>query len=139
MYPRRTRVELPGRRAGTTDEERLLPSEPESVGDARRVVEDALRSASFRGDLDAALLLTSEVVMNAVRHAGTPITLMVLAHADGAMVRVEDGDPHHLPVLRPAVDAQTAGGRGMQIVDRMARAWGVDTGRHSKTVWFMIA
>lgn len=47
-----------------------LPPVADSVRTARVAVGEALREAGYRGDVDLALLLTSEVVTNAVRHAG---------------------------------------------------------------------
>lgn len=116
-----------------------LPPVPDSVRTARVAVGEALRAAGFRGDVELALLLTSEVVTNAVRHAGTPITLCVHAGADEAQVRVADADPMHLPVLRAVEDERDPGGRGLHILERMSREWGVDTDRLTKTVWFTVA
>lgn len=115
-----------------------LPPVADSVRTARAAVGEALREAGYRGDVDLALLLTSEVVTNAVRHAGTHITLTVRAKADEAQVRVLDTDPAHLPVLRPVDDQRDPGGRGLHLLDRMSRDWGVDTDSLSKTVWFTV-
>jgi anti-sigma regulatory factor (Ser/Thr protein kinase) len=119
-------------------EQELRPV-PDSVREARLAVGSALSEAGYRGDRDLALLLTSEVVTNAVRHAATPITLSVMADAEAVQVRVADADPSHLPVLRTVDGHRDPGGRGLHILDRMSRDWGVDTDRHSKTVWFTVA
>jgi anti-sigma regulatory factor (Ser/Thr protein kinase) len=126
------RSEAPG--TGQQD----LPPIAGSVHDARVVVGDVLSGAGFQGDVDAALLLTSEVVTNAVRHAATPIHLSVVASADSALVTVVDRDPDHLPVVRTNLDPLADGGRGLHILERMAQTWGVDQGSTTKTVWFIV-
>ena len=85
--------------------------------------------------VETAELLTSELVTNAVIHAGSPTELCVSV-LDGS-VRVEVTDhAADRPVLgRRSVDATE--GRGLVIVNDLADRWGVvpipDNG---KTVWF---
>jgi anti-sigma regulatory factor (Ser/Thr protein kinase) len=86
--------------------------------------------------LDRALLLTSEVVTNAVLHARTPLTLTI--HDDGTRLRVdvEDGDerpPVKLPQSGPS------GGFGMHIVEQLSDNWGVAPRDDGKVVWFEMA
>lgn len=82
---------------------------------------------------DAALVV-SELVTNAVRHAGTDMRL-VLELRDGTLtVRVHDHGPG-LPRLIPPAE-RGFGGQGLAIVVRLAQAWGVaveDGG--GKAVW----
>jgi anti-sigma regulatory factor (Ser/Thr protein kinase) len=134
------RAASPGKRDSVTDspgEHHLLPT-AESVQQARTLVGDALTGVGFRGDRDVAMLLTSEVVTNAVRHAATPIRLSVTASVTSALVTVVDRDPDHLPTMRTNLDPLADGGRGLHILERMARAWGVDRGSATKTVWFIV-
>jgi anti-sigma regulatory factor (Ser/Thr protein kinase) len=121
-----------------TAEHRFAPT-PASIREARLAVRGALSEAGFRGDIEVALLVASEVVTNAVRHAATPIRVSVVASSDGALIRVVDYDPEHLPARPGHAGPQAAGGRGLRIVDRLARAWGVDASSMSKTVWFTVA
>ena len=88
---------------------------------------------------DAAVLLTSELVANAVLHGAAPVTLLV--HTDGrGQVRVEvtDADPR-LPCA-PVPDTTEMGesGRGLQFVAALATAWGSAAGPDGtgKTTWF---
>lgn len=115
---------------------RRLAPHPESVGEARRMVRRSLARAG-RDDLaETAGLLVSEVVTNALVHAGTPIDVTVSVTADGLRVEVEDGSPH-LPSRRDY--APTAGtGRGMMLLEQMVDDWGVVAGDHGKTVWFTL-
>lgn len=115
---------------------RDLPLAPASIAVARSEVVDALRLAGFRGDVDAAALLTSELVTNAIRHAQGPLTIEVVADTTTATVKVIDGDRWRLPVIRRGQSSSALDGRGLTIVDRLAAEWGVEVGDAGKTVWF---
>ena len=90
-----------------------------------------------RDDLvETAELLVSEVVTNALVHAGTPIDLSISVQADGLRVEVGDGSTH-LP--SPRSYAPTAGtGRGLMLLEQMVDEWGVSPGARGKTVWFRL-
>src|ERR1700679_1322850 len=64
-----------------------LPPEPASAGRARRFVRDVLRQEGPTVDVEVVALLTSEVVTNAVLHAGTDVDLVV--RSEGGCIRVE--------------------------------------------------
>lgn len=116
--------------------ERRLPPEPTSVGEARRLVRELVES-SHRPDLaETGGLLVSEVVTNALLHAGTPIDLAAWVDEDGLRVEVSDGS-RHLPTRRRY--APTAGtGRGMVMLEQMVDDWGVVRHDAGKTVWFRL-
>lgn len=83
-----------------------------------------LHSAEVR---DRVELLASEIVTNAVVHAGSLVTMDVVCEASGAvLVEVADGSPVH-PVLRE-VDLLDESGRGLEIVDKLSVEWGVREG-----------
>jgi len=107
------------------------------VGESRALVRDLL-TASDRNDLvETAVLLVSEVVTNALLHAGTPIDLSASLDDAGLRVEVSDGSTH-LPVRRRY--APTAGtGRGMLMLEQMVDDWGVARHGRGKTVWFHLA
>jgi anti-sigma regulatory factor (Ser/Thr protein kinase) len=111
-----------------------FPVDPRSVAAARRLASVAL-DGHAPGVVEDAVLLTSELVTNAVRHAGS--TVRVVVAVDDRLVRVEvhDDSPVH-PVVGPAPSTAT-GGRGMPMVDVLARRWGVTAGADGgKAVWF---
>lgn len=81
-------------------------------------------------------LLTSEVVANAVRHASGDVTVTARAGEVVLTVEVTDGSRRRPSVLRQPPTA--LGGRGMDIVDRMAQSWGVRPHGDGKTVWFAV-
>lgn len=127
--------------------------EPAAAAAARRFVRDTLRlwdltGRSARQDalVDDAVLLTSELVTNAVLHAGTPVqvTCRLLgdrpAHA-AVEIAVLDRRPAPLhPDLRYPVPeaAERTSGRGLQLPYELASAWGVTYARAAKAVWFRL-
>ena len=111
-----------------------LRPEPRAAGAARQFVADALRDAVAGEVAEVAVLLTSELVTNAVMHARTPIHLVVDLDARTLRVTVVDDTPRS-PALRPANHNKLTG-RGMNLVDTLAGHWGVDPTREGKKVWF---
>jgi anti-sigma regulatory factor (Ser/Thr protein kinase) len=78
-------------------------------------------------------LVVSELVTNAVRHAGTAVTVRLTRVPEGLLVEVDDagaGHPHVVAPLRRSV-----GGHGLAIVERLADAWGHEDRGDGKTVW----
>lgn len=78
----------------------------------------------------------SELVTNAVVHAGTNITLRVVPDDVGARVEVADGSTV-MPGLRLAT-SRSHSGRGLLLVDHFSREWGVERTTSGKTVWFVV-
>ena len=114
-----------------------LPPQPSSVAEARHQIRDLL-VRSGRNDLsETAVLLVSEVVTNALLHAGTDIDLAGSVGPDGLRVAVRDGSMH-LPSRRRY--ATTAGtGRGLLMLEAMVDDWGITQHSDGKTVWFRLA
>ena len=83
-------------------------------------------------------LLVSELVTNAVRHAGGKDVRLVV-NLDGGMLRIEVHDPGRgFEVVPPPDDPLRASGWGLVLVEELADRWGVDP--HPRTrVWFEMA
>ena len=118
-----------------------LPCDPGSVGRARDALDqfgdhvDARRMGDLR-------LLVSEVVTNAVRHAGMAAGDTIrLEIADGAggrlRVEVSDSGRGFTPKQRD-LDLEKPGGWGLYLVQELADRWGVETGGRT-LVWFELA
>jgi anti-sigma regulatory factor (Ser/Thr protein kinase) len=99
-------------------------------------VRTALSDCSRDDVTDTAELLTSELVTNALLHAGTDLTVHVEAEESVIRVAVDDGCAVG-PRLR-SPDAGALGGRGMPLVERLASRWGWETLPVGKRVWFEV-
>jgi CheY-like chemotaxis protein len=102
---------------------------------ARRFVRGVLEDAD-RALVEDVELLVSELVTNAVVHATSAPRLEVRLSADVVHVAVHDADPS-LPVKR-APDADRPGGRGLQLIERLASRWDAAAHEDGKVVWFEI-
>lgn len=110
-----------------------LDPENAAPGQARRLARQALARWGLEELTDSVELLISEVVTNAVRYASRPVTLRLL-RTDVLRCEVGDDVPQ-LPRLRQA-RATDEGGRGLYLVNRMARRWGATRLSTGKVVWF---
>jgi anti-sigma regulatory factor (Ser/Thr protein kinase) len=113
-----------------------LPPHPTSVGQARRFVRDQLVAIGVPDPHGNAELVVSELVTNAVMHAGTTVMLRVVREGSGARVEVADGS-HKLPGLR-VVTTRSGSGRGLTLVEHFAREWGAERTPTGKVVWFVV-
>lgn len=115
-----------------------LPDDLHAPRLARRFV--AKHSDSLPADLVAdAELLVSELVTNAVRHGRPAITLRVALRPPGIGVAVDDEGAERPQITQPAPPTSQPGGRGLLIMQAVARASGVaphPDGLPGKTVWF---
>lgn len=115
-----------------------LEGGPASAGRARRFINDVLRRERLDDVDEVVVLLTNELVTNAILHTGSDIDLMVELVSGG--VRVEVGDrSERLPRPHPVVSELSASGHGLELVEAMARSWGVERLPGSgKRVWFEV-
>ena len=117
-----------------TDEE--LPPDATSASRARRLLRDALRDFEDDDALDAAQLAISEIVTNALVHAGTSMRLRILLADQSLRVELTDGS-QRLPVTRDfGTNAPT--GRGLLLVEELVTRWGAHPVPHGKVVWFEV-
>ncbi len=116
--------------------EMAFPPTADSVRLARGFVTRQLSAAGLDSAAFAATLLVSELVTNAVLHARTELRVEVDADSELVRIAVQDASP--LPVLRRRHSLESGTGRGLLLVEQMARAWGVDQRRGGKAVWFEI-
>ena len=113
-----------------------LPPELSSVRQARRLVEGVLRDWSKQDVADEVLLLTSELVTNAIVHARCEVQLTLVPVGEHLRVEVADSGPGALQFKEP--DHEDINGRGLMLVEAMSRTWGTSADEARKTVWFEI-
>jgi anti-sigma regulatory factor (Ser/Thr protein kinase) len=99
---------------------------PAAIGRARHDVEDALALAEVDprtcGDV---MLLVSELVTNAVRHArGDEFEVRLEVRRDALRLEVHDQGAGFQPKIQPSDDG--TGGYGLYIVEQLADRWGVE-------------
>ncbi len=111
-----------------------LPADPRSASQARRIVASALAQGGHESLVDVATLLVSEVVTNAILHAGTPIRLHCSWTSSCVRIEVHDRSAV-LPSIRH-YDPEATTGRGLALVAELATGWGIETGRDGKNLWF---
>ena len=106
------------------DELRLAPT-PTAAAAARAFVREVCRywqiALPDATVTDRAVLLANELVTNAVVHARTDVRLRLELRGDRLHIAVRDGSPRLLRLVAP--DGQAEGGRGLWLVEQLARAW----------------
>jgi anti-sigma regulatory factor (Ser/Thr protein kinase) len=114
-----------------------LELEPElsSVRRARHWIGDALVDQPPEPS-ETAVLLTSELVTNAILHAPGPLRI-VLTLTPGR-IRVEVHDTSVVEPLPKKYDSEALTGRGLDLVVALSDSWGVDVAEAGKAVWFQL-
>lgn len=112
-----------------------LPFDARAASTAREVLRGLLLAWGHDRQADDAAVVVSELVTNAVQHAGEHGQLQLALRVTGDVLRLElaDGSSQR-PVTREVVDSDE-GGRGMRIVDELTARWGVDVNGAGKRVW----
>lgn len=109
-----------------------LEADPAIVGDARHLVLDQLTAWGLDELAFSTELIVSELVTNAIRHAGGPVRLRLI-RADTLTCEVSDSS-NTQPRMRRARSSEE-GGRGLYIVAQLSHRWGSRYTRGGKTVW----
>ena len=121
-----------------------IPGGVEAACTARELLTEMFGDTTPDATLHDLHLLTTELVTNAVLHAGAgesdAIELRVAAGADALRVSVTDpgraADTPH--VEQP--DPEVPGGMGLYLVEQISSAWGVErVDGHAHRVWFELA
>ncbi|MGR8012066.1 ATP-binding protein [Streptomyces hypolithicus] len=112
-----------------------IPREPGAFAHARALVRTSLETWDWPPErIEVMVLLVSELVTNAHRHAGTDAWLELSPTPDGARLTVRDSGRQLLAPRTP--DLRTAGGGfGLLILDRTTVRWGVEADIGGKAVW----
>jgi anti-anti-sigma factor len=140
-----------GRRPPYLRDELRLPPSPAAPAAARRFVRetcqawrlllddqnDAIRRTAAEELVERAELVASELVTNALVHARTDVKLWLSLREQRLRIGVHDGGRR---LLRLVVgDAEAEAGRGLLLVERLSRAWGVyRPPEGGKVVWCVL-
>jgi hypothetical protein len=109
-----------------------LEPRPASVGQARRFVSGALEQWGLEDiDYDVSVVV-SELVTNAVLHAGTAVTVRLVRNG-GLRIEVSDGS-RVMPITRNRSTSATTG-RGLHLIQALATAWGCTPTDSGKVIW----
>ncbi|MFI2351078.1 SpoIIE family protein phosphatase [Streptomyces sp. NPDC019443] len=113
-----------------------------SVATARSFVRDTLQGWGYSDVVDDAVVLTSELVTNAVVHAGTAADVLCLRTDEGVRVEVADRYPEReIPIQgtgRSLGSLDRENGRGLLLCAALASRWGVEYSPTFKQVWFQL-
>ena len=122
----------------------VLPPSPRSVGVARWLISEwcapwVKGSQVSEDTVEALLLLSSEVVTNAVVHGSGMVRVALSRRGDSLRLEVSD-EGGGMPLIgAQREDAES--GRGMAMVEMLSQRWGteLDEGPLGKKVWFELA
>jgi len=115
-----------------------LTAGPAAPAEARSHVKAAISAWDCPVEADIAVLLTSELVTNAIGHeTGETITLAVTCSFGQLRVDVHDTS-RTLPVLVDAA-ADAEAGRGLMLVATLSATWGICRTPAGKAVYFTLA
>lgn len=141
-------VHVPAVRLGATQtqvtailDSLTVPGRPREVSKVRAFIARTL-AASCNGrrvDSDAATLLTSELVTNAIVHTASgsgdgTVTVVIVEVPDGVLIEVIDDGSAAAPIVKG--DLFAADGHGLYLVQQLAAQWGYLRDQAGTTVWF---
>ncbi|QIK77132.1 ATP-binding protein [Nocardioides piscis] len=113
-----------------------LPAHPSSVRRARHLLRAELKDTAHECLSEAAELVVSELVTNAILHTGEIIELTSSLEPQGLHVEVADRGTH-IPIVA-SYDALASTGRGLLLVSELTDQWGAEGRPDGKTMWFRI-
>jgi anti-anti-sigma regulatory factor len=117
---------------------RHLPPDPVILRAVRRVVAQACDAWGISRLTPLVELVATEVVTNAIEHAGTACDVTLALRGQYLQLAVRDGSP--FPPRRAGSDGIAApGGRGLVVVDGLTSGWGWTPLEDGKLVWALIA
>jgi anti-sigma regulatory factor (Ser/Thr protein kinase) len=101
---------------------------------ARQLVDRACRTWHLQHLSDIAQLIVSELVTNAIRHAGGDLEVTVALGEFYLHLHVRDRD-RHIPRIFATDSHEPAHSRGMKLIDNLASGWGTTLRPYGKSVW----
>jgi anti-sigma regulatory factor (Ser/Thr protein kinase) len=130
----------PIRTTGQRPRRVFLAAGPAAAAEARRHVQAAIYASGVPIDAYVAVLLTSELVTNAIWHdanADKTVQLVILWVGDLMRVEVHDTSPYEPVLAQARPDSET--GRGLMLVADLSTDWGFFRTGPGKAVYFTLA
>lgn len=121
---------LPGERTASV----ALEADLTSPSVARSFIRERLEEWGCSRLTDTAVLLTTELITNSLLHAHSATHVHISSHSGGLRVEVSDRGGGDLVLQQ--LDVNATSGRGLFLVESLARAWGTSASRDGRTVWF---
>jgi serine phosphatase RsbU (regulator of sigma subunit) len=116
----------------------VAQAEPERIAEARGQVRDVLHDWADADQVDAAVLMVSEMVTNVLLHTdGDALLIAEISGERGARrIRVDVADGSDELPHRRSPGELASSGRGLVLMELLAGAWGVDPRGDGKSTWF---
>jgi anti-sigma regulatory factor (Ser/Thr protein kinase) len=142
--PQKSRIKSGSRQRSAILDSVTIPGRAQAVSGARSFVTRTLAATGKAADVDsdAATLLTSELVTNAIQHtaSGAPggtVTIAVIDVARGVLIEVIDDGSASVPIVKG--DLFAPDGHGLYLVKQLAAQWGYLRDQAGTTVWFHLS
>ena len=113
-----------------------LPPRPSSAHLARRLTREALGGCPAPL-VETAELLITELISNALTHAGSPPVMQIDVDLGTVLISVSDESSKTPDVRHGSLDDE--GGRGLMLVDTLASSWGWTLTSGGKKIWFTLS
>lgn len=117
----------------TPTAEVALPADLSAARRARTFVRENLCPSHHAEVVEPALLLVTELAVNAVEHGAPPVRAAL--DCRGGTVRLAVSDGSRTRPVHVLATLQSESGRGVALVDALSSAWGVQVEGAGKTIW----
>ncbi|WP_319956150.1 ATP-binding protein [Micromonospora yasonensis] len=114
-----------------------LPPVVAAAREARALVTDGCGRWGVPDLAEPACIAVTEMVNNVVAHAGTPMTVRVAPDNGTLHLAVRDHSGRQ-PAYAGLAPVNSAGGRGLLLIDTVARRWGSTPLPNGKVVWCVL-
>ncbi|MDG4804881.1 ATP-binding protein [Micromonospora sp. WMMD980] len=114
-----------------------LPPVVEAAREARSLIAEGCARWGLRELAEPACIAVTEMVNNVVAHAATPMTLRLASRGDALHAAVRDHAAGRPAYAGPA-PVDSVGGRGLLLIDTVARRWGSTSLPDGKVVWCVL-
>ncbi|MCT2541701.1 SpoIIE family protein phosphatase [Streptomyces atratus] len=116
----------------------IAQAEPERIAAARQQMRELLHDWADPEQVDAAVLMISEMATNVLVHTDGDALMLAQATGEhgGRRLRVEVSDGSDELPHRRRPGEMASSGRGLVLMEMLADAWGVDPRGAGKSIWF---